>query len=335
VKWRTTLGALRPVLPPDLAEELSAYVPDDDGEVAVLRKATADRSTPLGDREVEQYVSTRDLDRDEEIMDPKGAVLTEFRKAPQVLWGHDYSMPPIGSDRTIGSDEYGVRAITRYAQTALADDLWSLRRDGHLNTSSVGFVPLEAVEKNADGWTKLTTKLAARWGIDLTSFEKAERVHTKWLLLEHSDVSVPANINARTIRVGKEAAEQGALLRGLVTKGVVKSPVLCAALMKTAAVLSKAETFNCECIKCGFKLESEKHCADIKCPECGGQMRRAERPGPGQDSVEPAMADRAPSRSVVVFGTAPRFVQVVAPPPPEDFGKDARRCVMQLRGQLD
>ena len=41
--------------------------------------------------------------------------------------------------------------------------------------------------------------------------------------------------------------------------------------------------YNCECIKCGHKMTSDKHCADLKCPKCGGQMRRAERPGPGQD----------------------------------------------------
>ena len=46
--------------------------------------------------------------------------------------------------------------------------------------------------------------------------------------------------------------------------------------------LEEQETFNCECIKCGYKLKSKEHCADIKCPKCGGTMRRAERPGPGQ-----------------------------------------------------
>ncbi len=46
----------------------------------------------------------------------------------------------------------------------------------------------------------------------------------------------------------------------------------------------ESETYTCECIKCGYTMESEEHCADIKCPECGGQMRRAERPGPGQDT---------------------------------------------------
>ena len=39
------------------------------------------------------------------------------------------------------------------------------------------------------------------------------------------------------------------------------------------------ETYNCECLDCGHKLTTEKHCKDIKCPKCGGEMRRIERPG--------------------------------------------------------
>jgi len=44
--------------------------------------------------------------------------------------------------------------------------------------------------------------------------------------------------------------------------------------------------YDCECIKCGHKLTSDKHCKDLKCPKCGGQMRRLERPGPGQESLD-------------------------------------------------
>ena len=44
----------------------------------------------------------------------------------------------------------------------------------------------------------------------------------------------------------------------------------------------KAANFQCECLKCGHTMASQGHCADIKCPECGGEMRRAERPGPGK-----------------------------------------------------
>jgi len=44
----------------------------------------------------------------------------------------------------------------------------------------------------------------------------------------------------------------------------------------------KAETYNCECVDCGYKMESEEHCNTLTCPECGGKMRRESRPGPGQ-----------------------------------------------------
>jgi cation transport regulator ChaB len=41
-------------------------------------------------------------------------------------------------------------------------------------------------------------------------------------------------------------------------------------------------SFECECIKCGHKESSDKHCKDLKCSKCGGTMRRIERPGTGQ-----------------------------------------------------
>ena len=44
----------------------------------------------------------------------------------------------------------------------------------------------------------------------------------------------------------------------------------------------QAMTYDCQCIQCGHTLTSEQHCAELNCPECGGQMRRAERPGPGR-----------------------------------------------------
>lgn len=43
--------------------------------------------------------------------------------------------------------------------------------------------------------------------------------------------------------------------------------------------------FSCECLDCGHTMESTQHCAEIECPNCGGTMRRAERPGPGQKSA--------------------------------------------------
>lgn len=42
------------------------------------------------------------------------------------------------------------------------------------------------------------------------------------------------------------------------------------------------ETFTCECIECGYTIKSSKHCKDLKCKKCDGQMRRKSRPGYGQ-----------------------------------------------------
>jgi len=41
-------------------------------------------------------------------------------------------------------------------------------------------------------------------------------------------------------------------------------------------------TYTCECIDCAYVKESKKHCKDIKCPKCGGEMRRKNRPGSGK-----------------------------------------------------
>ena len=43
-----------------------------------------------------------------------------------------------------------------------------------------------------------------------------------------------------------------------------------------------ATEYECSCIDCGHEMKSEQHCNTLKCSECGGQMRRKDRPGPGQ-----------------------------------------------------
>lgn len=50
----------------------------------------------------------------------------------------------------------------------------------------------------------------------------------------------------------------------------------------TEASETDKQPYTCECIDCGHKLETDEHCKDIKCPKCGGEMRRVERPGPGR-----------------------------------------------------
>jgi len=180
------------------------YLLEQNKQECLIRKHMAiDKASELkeGERAEITYVSTVDMDRDDEVMLPSGCILTEFRKAMQVLWGHDYWSPPIGSDQWIKTDKRGVIAKTIYAETSRGEEVWQLVKAGHLKTSSVGFIPIKWVNKNDEGWGKLIDKLA-REGIKIDP-EKCKRIYTKWLLLEHSKVSVPANINALTIDVSK------------------------------------------------------------------------------------------------------------------------------------
>jgi len=77
---------------------------------------------------------------------------------------------------------------------------------GILKTQSVGFIPLEYVEQGGPGWTEVTKKLARRWAVDIAEhFKNVKRIHTKWLLLEHSDVSVSSDPYALQQAVSKGA----------------------------------------------------------------------------------------------------------------------------------
>ena len=46
--------------------------------------------------------------------------------------------------------------------------------------------------------------------------------------------------------------------------------------------LTASVKYQCQCLRCGKVVESEKHCVDIRCSKCGGEMRRASRPGVGR-----------------------------------------------------
>lgn len=189
-------------------------------EVKRMPSANEIETLKDGEHAIIQYVSTRDMDRDDEVLDPAGCVMAEFLKAPHVLWGHDYSQPPVGKDEWIRSDEYGIMAKTVYAPTPRGEELFALRKGGFLNTSSVGFVPLESITP-VDGstWNKAVTDRLKRWPEFQKMADKVRRITTKWLLLEHSDVSVPANINALTLAVAKGLKVSPELLKSLgVTK---------------------------------------------------------------------------------------------------------------------
>jgi len=114
--------------------------------------------------------STGAMDRDGEILEPTGWDLTNFRKAPRILWGHEAHSLPIGKALDIKTSEKGLLFDFELAEKEndFAKKVADLMRGGFLNTFSVGFM---AKEKDGD------------------TFKKME-------LLEISVVNVPANADA-------------------------------------------------------------------------------------------------------------------------------------------
>lgn len=147
-----------------------------------LQDKDADGSRPV-------LISTDDIDRMGDIVEPRGMDIANFRKNPVVLWAHDYALPPIGSAESIKRMEHGILAKVRWASTEFAQQIKLLYDEGHLRAWSVGFIPRawEPIEsKDEDGQPRQTG-----------------RRYTKAELLEFSAVPVPANPNALSLALTK------------------------------------------------------------------------------------------------------------------------------------
>lgn len=137
------------------------------------------------------------VDRVNEMLDPRGVVLTNYLKNPVILADHNY-YKPIGTCTKIDVQEDGVHFEAQVGRPDLAPltqdqiDKRSQIAQGILKTVSVGFIPLEMTPAEFDDAGNLTKPA----------------IYTKWELLEISVVSVPCN--ADSIFQMKEYAMKGA-----------------------------------------------------------------------------------------------------------------------------
>ena len=183
---------------PGLSERLPDYGAADAAEVR--RKARG--SVPEiaeGERATIQVISTQDVDRDGEMLISKGAVVDEYMRNPVVLWAHDYTMPPIARTTDVAVKDGRVTAKAIYSETPFANDIYTLKREGIQTAVSVGFVPIEFALNGGPGWKATTRALSDDYGISPRVFNSVNAIHTKWLLLEYSDVPIPSNPAAVTM----------------------------------------------------------------------------------------------------------------------------------------
>lgn len=177
------------------ADELAKQLDRKPSEIEFVRKGfiAESKGTDDEERSSTELINTADIDRDNEILMPKGADLSHFKKNPQVLWAHDYHQPPIGRAAWVKRDtaSKGLLAKTIYATTDFAEDIWKLVSGKFLPARSVGFIPMEWHEPD----DKEIAKYPERAGV--------RRVYDKWELLEYSVVPVPSNRQALQIAIGK------------------------------------------------------------------------------------------------------------------------------------
>ena len=224
------------------------------------------------ERSFDAIASTEAVDRDGDILRVNGWKLKNFKKNPVVLWGHNATLLPIAKATNIKVENNQLVFTPKFVSAELnpfAEQVYQMFKAGFLNTFSVRFDPIEYDNIEDDG---------KRSGDPFEMMMRGGgKDYKKQELLEISAVGIPSNPEALISRDFQDMYVKGMQLDNL---DMLKDEVERNNILKG---ISKAEEYNCECIKCGHKLKSEKHCKDIECPECGGEMRRAERPGVGRD----------------------------------------------------
>jgi len=125
------------------------------------------------ERAIIHYISTNDIDRTKDIMNPLGMDASDFNKTKTVFFNHNYNQP-IAKNTELFVESNGVKAKTVFSNTKFADDIYRLHLEGIINTWSIGFTAKsEDIKQNDNVWT-----------------------YNKWNLFEYSSAPLPANPNA-------------------------------------------------------------------------------------------------------------------------------------------
>ncbi len=211
----------------DRAEQLAAELGVKAPEIEFVRKGRMGevKEFDLDERSIISYVSTKSLDRDNEIIIPKGIDLSHYigKGNPVVLWAHDHSGLPIGRSAWIKVDKVGLRSKTIFAtekQNPLAEQVFSMMTDTtfgpFLNAWSIGFIPIEGHEPTAEEEMKLLESgdvlVAGFWSRDAEPHIKW--VYDKVLLLEYSAVPVPSNPDSVNLMKTKGISDNRSIFPG-------------------------------------------------------------------------------------------------------------------------
>jgi HK97 family phage prohead protease len=154
------------------------------GDVEVIAAAAFSNEQLAGsnkqcDNAIVWTLSTFDLDRFAERVDPAGWEFSAFAKNPVVQWAHRFDIPAIGKIEGLTVDDSGLHGVVFFNDKSFDPFGWSIGqrvKAGVIRAGSVGFRVLEI---------EIPSKADSRDGTALI-FRKQE-------LLEFSICNVPAN----------------------------------------------------------------------------------------------------------------------------------------------
>ena len=158
-----------------------------------IQKVTTD---DLNAHKFSAVISTDTIDRDREVLLPRGMDARDFTKAGMpVFWNHNYDMP-IAKGLSIKQGDHEIRASAQFAERPedhvgefYPDTFRALVNQGIANGVSVGFDPVEE--------RKPTKADKEKFGEDV------RRVFTSWKLTEFSIAPVQSNTDALVTGIEK------------------------------------------------------------------------------------------------------------------------------------
>jgi len=161
-------------------------------------------------------VSTRQIDRDDEIVMPKGLDMKDWSKSGVVITAHDYSQLPSAKAIWVGVNDFGVKMHFEAAPTDDGEKLLALSKFMPL-TASIGMGSGEFMRAGSPEFDKATKKMLKDWP-EFTDKTLAglRGIIAKATLFEVSIVSVPANPNAVQTALAKSALSDDD--KGLIRK---------------------------------------------------------------------------------------------------------------------
>ena len=357
-----TEGPLGLPMRDDVASEVEGILkalPEDcrelvaDGPMRVAKGARV--AEDMDPRTEVAFVTTDAVDRDNEVVLARGGDWAHWRKNPVVTWAHMYDMLPLGRGHWIKAaqkdDRDGLLAKTEYRDKPeewpsiwFPDAVWHYVRHGDLPGRSIGFIPQE-VRPPLEKEIRNRPELAG-----------VSRVVAKYLGLEYAVCPVQSNpealleLSAKGLKMPTHLDSYGIILpdppatleemREVIEIKVGPEGETEASGDAETEPEPKAEEYECECIECGHKIKSTDHCKDVPCPKCGGTMRRAERPGPGQpsgDGVPPKAVEPEPEleKTLGRLVANPDDPKAARFRTPDEVAEQTKRAALQGMSDID